>query len=75
VTCRSSNDAAALAAQLQRATSLLREMIAREKHTPDSKDLSGVLTAGVFEQSGRRVLGHWPLPQPFLESVLVGGTL
>jgi len=74
VTCRTSNEAAALAVQLQRATSLLRDMIARENQKPNPKDLSGVLTAGVFEQSGRRVLGRWPLPPVFLES-LAGGAL
>lgn len=74
VTCRTSNAAAALAVQLQRATSLLREMMARENQKPNPKDLSGVLTAGVFEQTGRRVLGRWPLPPAFLES-LAGGTL
>ena len=74
VTCRSSTDAAALAVQLQHATSLLRDTIARENQKPDPKDLSGVLTAGVFQQSGRRVLGRWPLPPVFLES-LTGGTL
>jgi len=73
VTCRTSADAVALAAELQHATALVRNLIAQEKHQPDPKDLSGVLTAGVFEQAGRRVLGHWPLPPAFLES-LVGGT-
>ena len=74
VTCRSSTDAAALAVQLQHATSLLRDTITRENQKPDPKELSGVLTAGVFQQSGRRVLGRWPLPPVFLES-LTGGTL
>lgn len=74
VTCRNSTDAAALAVQLQRATSLLRDSITRENQKPDPKDLSGVLTAGVFQQAGRRVLGRWPLPPVFLES-LAGGTL
>jgi hypothetical protein len=73
VTCRSSDDAAALAGQLQHATSLVKEMMAREKQAPNPKDLSGMLTAGVFEQSGRRVLGRWPLPAALLES-LAGGT-
>ena len=73
VTCRSSSDAAALAGQLQHATSLVKEMLAREKQPPNAKDLSGVLTAGVFEQSGRRVLGRWPLPAAFLESLAGGG--
>ncbi len=74
VTCRTSADAAALAAQLQHATALVRNLIAQENQKPDPKDLSGVLTAGVFEQSGRRVIGRWPLPSVFLES-LAGGTL
>ena len=74
VTCRNSNDAAALAVQLRRTTSLLRDTITRENQKPDPKDLSGVLTAGVFQQAGRRVLGRWPLPPVFLES-LTGGTL
>jgi hypothetical protein len=74
VTCRTSEDAAALAGQLQHVTSLLRDMIARENQKPDPKDLSGVLTAGVFQQAGRRVVGRWPLPPAFLES-LAGGAL
>lgn len=73
VTCRTSADAAALAGQLQHATSLVKEMLAREKQEPKAKDLSGVLTAGVFQQSGRRVLGRWPLPAEFLQS-LGGGS-
>ncbi len=74
VTCRSSADAIALAGQLQHATSLLRQAIVRENQKPNPTDLSGVLTAGVFEQAGRRVVGRWPLPPVFLES-LAGGTL
>lgn len=73
VTCRTSADAAALAGQLQHATSLVKEMLARENQKPNASDLSGVLTAGMFEQSGRRVLGRWPLPAAFLGS-LAGGT-
>lgn len=73
VTCRTPEDAAALASQLQHATALIRQMLASGNQKPDGKDLSGVLTAGVFEQSGRRVLGRWPLPEAFLAS-LAGGT-
>jgi hypothetical protein len=75
VTCRSSTDAALLVLQMQHATSLLRDTITHENQKPDPKDLSGVLTAGVFQQTGRRVLGRWPLPPVFLESLLVGGSL
>ena len=74
VTCRSPADAIALAGQLQHATVVLRDTITRENQKPDPTDLSGVLTAGVFEQAGRRVVGRWPLPPVFLES-LAGGTL
>jgi hypothetical protein len=74
VTCRTSADAVALAAQLQQATTLVRNLIAQENQKPDPKDLSGVLTAGVFEQSGCRVIGRWPLPPVFIES-LASGTL
>lgn len=69
VTCRSAPEAATLLAQLRRLTETLREMIAREKQQPNPRDLSGVLTAGVFEQAGRRVQGRWPLGRPFLESL------
>ena len=74
VTCRTSTDAITLVKELERATSLLRETIIRENQKPNPKDLSGVLTAGVFEQAGRRVVGRWALPPAFLES-LAGGTL
>jgi hypothetical protein len=74
VSCPTPAEAAALAGELQHATSLLRDAIARENQKPNPKDLSGVLTAGVFEQAGRRVLGRWPLPPVFLTS-LSGGTL
>jgi hypothetical protein len=74
VTCRSDQDAAALGAQLERITTLLREAIAREKRQPDPNDLSGVLTGGVFEHSGRRVLGRWPIASGFLETLAGGGS-
>jgi hypothetical protein len=74
VTCRTSEDAAALLIGLERATSLLRDSLARENQKPNPKDLSGVLTAGIFEQSGRRVSGRWPLGSEFLKS-LAGATM
>jgi hypothetical protein len=72
VTCRTLEDATALTGQLQQATTMLREMIARENQKPSAKDLSGVLTAGVFQQSGRQVLGRWPLAPEFLQSLSTG---
>ncbi len=73
VTCRSSEQAGVLAAQLRGLTQTLREMIAREKQQPNPRDLSGVLTAGVFQQDGRRVRARWPLGRPFLESLAESG--
>jgi hypothetical protein len=73
VQCRSERQAAALAAQLQGITAMLREMIAREHQTPNPRDLSGVLTSGTFNHLGTRVLGSWPLEKGFVEGLLGGG--
>ncbi len=72
VQCRSERQAAALAAQLQNITAMLREMIAREHQTPNPSDLSGVLTSGTFNPLGTRVLGSWPLSKGFVEGLLGG---
>ncbi len=74
VTCRSREDAALLVKQLNAVTGTVRELIARENREPDSRDLSGILAAGVFEQNDRRVLGRWPLEKAFFEN-LAGGAL
>ncbi len=74
VTCRSSERAAALAAQLREVTAALGDLIRKEGQAPNPRDLSGVLTAGVFEQRGVRVTGRWPVPRAFLET-LAGGAL
>jgi len=73
VQCRSAQQAAALAAQLAAITGMLREMIARERQTPNPRDLSGVLTSGTFNQVGTRVTGTWPLEKGFVEGLLGGG--
>jgi len=73
VQCRTGQQAAALAAQLASITGMLRDMIAREHQTPNSRDLSGVLTSGTFNQVGTRVTGMWPLEKGFVEGLLGGG--
>jgi len=73
VRCRSSQDATDLASQLSATTDLLRKMIAREHHTPNPADLSGVLTAGSFRSEGARVFGYWPIERVFLETMLGAG--
>jgi hypothetical protein len=72
VQCRSAEQAALLAEQLVRITSLLREIIAREKQSPNPRDLTGVLSAGSFQHTGMRVSGSWPLERVFLEGLLAG---
>ena len=70
VECRSSQDAAALAGQLTKVTTMLREMIVREHQAPNPRDLSGVLTAGTFRPEGTRVLGRWPIERAFFEQIV-----
>jgi hypothetical protein len=72
VECRSEQQAVLLAEQLARITTVLKEMIARDKQTPNPDDLSGVLTAGTFQRVGNRVLGAWPLERGFLQGLLGG---
>ena len=72
IRCRDERDAADLASQLTRTTSLLRETMERERQKPNPADLSGVLTSGVFRTEGRRVLGYWPIAPVFVQNVLGG---
>jgi hypothetical protein len=72
VRCRDERNAADLASQLTRTTSLLLEMMAREHQKPNPADLSGVLTSGAFRNEGRRVLGYWPIAPVFVQNVLGG---
>jgi hypothetical protein len=72
VTSRSAADASVLVTHLEGITDFLRKMIAEEHRPPNPRDLSGVLTAGVFERQDRRVLGRWPLERAFLEALASG---
>jgi hypothetical protein len=69
VVCHNAQEASVLAAQLQRVTEVLRQMIEKEKQRPTSADLAGVLTAGVFHQEDTRVLGRWPIERAFLDNL------
>jgi hypothetical protein len=73
VLCRTGEDAAQVASELARITALLRELIQREHQTPNSGDLSGVLTSGSFKAEGKRVSGYWPIERKFVENMLTGG--
>lgn len=73
VRCASEQDAAELSSQLTRTTSLLLDLIRREKQTPNASDLSGFLTSGTFRSEGRRVFGYWPIQRSFVQNMLGGG--
>ena len=69
VLCRNAREASVLAAQLQRVTEVLRQIIEKEKQKPGPGDLAAVLTAGVFHQQDARVLGSWPIDRAFLDNL------
>jgi len=69
VVCHNAREASILAAQLQRVTEVLRQIIEKEKQKPNPTDLAGILTAGVFHQEDARVLGHWPIERAFLDNL------
>jgi len=69
VVCRDPGEAAVVAAQFQKMTAVLRQIIEKEKQKPNPADLSGVLTAGVFRQENARVLGRWPIERVFLDNL------
>jgi hypothetical protein len=71
--CAAEADAKVLLAQFERITDVLRKLIASRQQQPNPRDLSGVLTAGVFRREGREVFGEWPIERQFLES-LSGGS-
>lgn len=73
VTCRSEQDAATVAGELEHATNLVREAISREHQTPNPRDLSGVLSSGSFQHKGSRVYAYWPIQRVFFEELLGGG--
>lgn len=61
--CRSPQDAAALTAQLEKVTAML-------KSAPG--DLHDILATGAFRQAGQNVVGRWTIQKSFIEN-LAGG--
>jgi hypothetical protein len=72
VRCASDADATALAADLNKTTGLLREMIEREHQKANPADLSGFLTSGAFRSDGSRVSGYWRITRALIENLLGG---
>ncbi|MEO8131210.1 MAG: hypothetical protein ABI822_29205, partial [Bryobacteraceae bacterium] len=73
VTCKTAEDAVRLRVELEGLTTMLGKLISREKQTPNPSDLSGVLTAGVFQRVDRHVVGKWPIQKSFLDGLGAGG--
>lgn len=69
VTCRTPEDAVVLKNQLEGITKLLQNLIAREKQSPSTRDLSGILTSGAFERTSEHVIGRWPIDKAFIDSL------
>ncbi len=67
--CHSREQANAVKRELETATTMLNRALAREKKSPDPKDLSGVLSRGEFRTEENRVFGVWPLEKVFLEQL------
>ena len=72
VRCASVTDATALAADLNKTTGLLRELIEREHQKANPADLSGFLTSGAFRGEGAQVSGYWPISHALIENLLGG---
>jgi len=69
VTCKTAEDAVRLRVELEGLTTMLGKLISREKQTPNPSDLSGVLTAGVFQRVDRHVVGKWPIQKAFIDGL------
>jgi hypothetical protein len=70
IRCRTAQDAAELAAQLTRLTTLLRQTFSAQHQTPNPADLTGVLAAGAFRPDSTRVVGYWPIDHAFVTNLL-----
>lgn len=73
VNCQSAGQAARVVLRLRETTSTLVNLIRNEGQTPNPADLSGILTAGAFEQRDTEVVGRWPVSRSFLASLAGGG--
>jgi hypothetical protein len=69
--CNSQDDAKVLASQLRSTTGLLKEALARDKNAADG-EVTAMLTAGVFDQTDRKVTGNWPVRKSLLDALTNG---
>ena len=69
--CRTADDAKILASQLRVTTAALKEAVARDKDSQND-ELTAMLAAGNFEQTGIKVIGTWPVQKSLLEALTAG---
>jgi hypothetical protein len=67
--CPSEPTADTVRNQLEIQTKMLRLELAREHERPNPSDLTGLLTAGTFQVTGKRVIGIWPVRPELLNSL------
>ena len=70
-TCRTEADARTLTSQLRSTTAILKEALLKGQKLPDDT-VATALTAGTFDQTDRRVTGHWPIGKDFIEALTNG---
>jgi hypothetical protein len=71
--CKTESDAVVLRSTLESVTQLLQKLINRESQKPNPGDLSGILVQGSFTRVDRHVMGKWPVPREFMDSLAGGG--
>lgn len=67
--CASGDRAKTIADRLTRATSTLKDLIARSGRAPDASSPAAVLSAGTFRVEQSVVHGVWPLSRAFFEGL------
>jgi hypothetical protein len=67
--CNSAVAADTVRKQLEIQTNMLKLELAREHQKPNPADLTGLLTAGVFDTSGKEVRGEWPVTKELLKTL------
>ncbi len=76
INCRTQDEARILASQLRSTTAGLKEAMFKDTGPAAQEirndDLARMLASGLFEQSGTRVTGHWPVSKTLIDSLTFG---
>ncbi len=67
--CRSSSTADTVRKQLEIDTRMLKLELTHEHQQPNPADLTGLLTSGTFDTSGKEVRGYWPVRKELLKAL------